>query len=1151
MLALIVAAVLCELNLSRVSIDIYDSLEVLERGLQKPATKHIKEAKWTSVVIRDDEYPTLQSAKNNMNGTFRQLLWDEWNKAKELYNKANVQQSELYYHPAGPGSYGSTMDEINKAERVKVRLTIDSHFGVYHFSGIYIPPGEVVTIEIPEVAKGRLQVLFNQQSRNCGEYGTQCNNRLPGLYLGLGVMITLNNLQNTVGWPFGGLLSFHCSTDQFSDPIQVIVSGGILTPWFRYGLDTEEDWETIRNYPGAVACFETGNIQMVVPSSRIRNAQNVSLAMSFFRASSEVMDSVTGKAGWANRRASGRESQPNMWYFDAFVAIGEACAYAGGNICCMPLHYIERVFWGKNALVNCWGPLHEMGHHHQNGWEFHDWGEVTNNVLLMICYSYWGTVTYYRTVDNNGNMGIPDHGSGWDFLTHGYQNINNQGALHQWCILLHCFGQAKLREFIYAQSRQMYYNGKVYGWDESYTLRAALIFGYDLRPHMKFHGWDLDSGDYNKTTVALLDKMNLKPWYPVINAFQTGYEVNGSVFQTARPFRIPFGRKYVFNFTRCTRSRPGQGNFEIVELKPGRKEQWKQLEYGVYEYTPLSNASETDDWRLVYHETTTDQTTIAYGQIKYIMRGNEWSRFLGIKTESGTKYSGALEAYNATVGRSPNNTGTGSGLRVGIFNGAFYVTVCKGTILAPATGTYTFYAKPDEYSLLYLSDKELAGDPNEDAEYLILEDDHGWRTKYNKEYGSSPQDLTEGQRYYYCLVIYNTDGDGGGQIGYIVGDTASQDPKDFPDANAIYNGVKSEDLPNEEWIPTEFEDLKGMDAYYKAMSTDPIILNVDAPREQEGRPSTNLHDGNTNEIYVTRWNPASDAAPYPQDYSVNFITDSPFDYLKISGCPNRDRDVVTENLTITCGDEVLYDGPYDSRITDNGTFHFDYPTPHCSSLKISFSDNSNHWSDQGAGVCLTEIDTATWFSASKIIPISSPFFKMSDNNWESRRVGSYYNGIGKYGTAGSTFSFKMPNSLTEFVIVGDKWQGTGTDLAAVYVNGELVGKFTPNLQNKIQYDKQYKTGLFALRHLNFTEDYEVEVRVESGSVGIAGIAVVDNSVDPPPYVLPDEGNAGLSPGAKAGIAIAVILIIAGISVGVAFLVIRYKRRPKLDMDLQV
>lgn len=119
MLALIVAAVLCELNLSRVSIDIYDSLEVLERGLQKPATKHIKEAKWTSVVIRDDEYPTLQSAKNNMNGTFRQLLWDEWNKAKELYNKANVQQSELYYHPAGPGSYGSTMDEINKAERVK------------------------------------------------------------------------------------------------------------------------------------------------------------------------------------------------------------------------------------------------------------------------------------------------------------------------------------------------------------------------------------------------------------------------------------------------------------------------------------------------------------------------------------------------------------------------------------------------------------------------------------------------------------------------------------------------------------------------------------------------------------------------------------------------------------------------------------------------------------------------------------------------------------------------------------------------------------------------------------------------------------------------------------------------------------------------
>ena len=479
---------------SRVSVDAYDTLVVLE-NLTKPTVKHINQAGF-STLIDDDLYPTYNSPKNV--DDIVDALWAEGNAMKEKYLTASMTQDELYWHPAGAGQFGGTNEELDQAQRVKVKLSIDTYVGIYHFTGIYVPPGELITIDIPDVAKGKVSVLFNVQTRDCGEYSSYSGSqkRIPRLYLGLGKMITLNQNTNTIGWPVGGSLCFFMSVDQFSEPIEVNISGGILAPWFRHGITTDEEWEQMRNYNGLVAYFETGNIQMIMPTVLARNAKNVSLAMAFMRSCAEIMDSVAPKAGYNTRRSNGRERHPVYFWFDSYIPIGEACAYGGSLICMLPYSYIDKVIDGSTVLLNCWGPLHEMGHHHQNGWEFHDYSEVTNNVLVLTCYSYYSAVTLYRTVSDSGGISIPDNGAGWDFTTHPYAISFASGSLQQWVSLLHAFGQTKFREFIKAYINQEYYAGKVYGWDESYALRGAVIFGYDLRPHMKFNGYDLDSDSY-------------------------------------------------------------------------------------------------------------------------------------------------------------------------------------------------------------------------------------------------------------------------------------------------------------------------------------------------------------------------------------------------------------------------------------------------------------------------------------------------------------------------------------------------------------------------------------------------------------------------------------------------------------------------------
>ena len=902
--------------------------------------------------------------------------------------------------------------------------------------------------------------------------------------------------ENRLAWPYGAFLTFTVDVDRFREPVELIISGAMLTPWFRFGVDTDEDWERIRKYPGLVACFETGNIFMIMPAYDVRNSKSPSLAMRFFRSCGQIMESVRSKTNNMNQhlRPNGRERVPNYWYFDIYVVNDvTAMAFVGLNYVMCPLMWASSCGDGESLIRSgAWGLLHEMGHHHQESWglgERRAYVEVTNNVLILICYSYYSLISETRYEKPNGGIGYPG-GDGQETInTHPYSCMFRKGSLEQYSSLIHGFGPDKMREFIRSEVQNLYYD-KNKGNFVAYVIRGAHVLGYDLRPHMKFMGYNLDN-EANAADLAEVDKLGVKPWYPIANIYQTGYEINGKTFESCRPWVIKFGESKIFNFKEYSKSRPGHGTFTIGELKGGRGK-WEPLEEGVYRYTPPSDRPyEPDEWRLTYHESETSQDVITYGRIRQDLSGNVFHRYHNVRSSSGT-YT-PVEAYRATKNRTPDIIGYGNGISLSKFSQNYYVSVCRGTFVAPRSGSYTFYAECDDAALFYLSESLLSFDPDLDSERLILDDNNGFH-KYDKKYGSKACDLTAGKAYSFCFVIYNHLGDGSGKIGYIVDGTG--DMIEVASNDVLMPGANPEDARKCEFAP-EWEELSGLHDYYKEKTLSPEIVSITGPAPQkESDPVTNLVNKNTNDVFISKWQPGSEAVPFPHVYEMTFGSETQVKTIKLNNLTKSGftKYYVIGSIDIECDDSVVYSGAYDSREQKHNTITLPNPVS-CRSLKVKVKDNSDIWSpknNEKGGSAFSEITCGVPFDSNSVIPVSHSSFHF-DSKWINISAGSYYDGLGKRGSSGGSLTASYGKGTSELVIIGDKWfngDNSQVNRASVYVNNKLVGEFTANLVKKPQFGSTlYKTPLFVLKDIDPETQTNLKIVVESGEIVISGVVV--------------------------------------------------------------
>lgn len=417
----------------------------------------------------------------------------------------------LKKHPSADLQYGAVKGENNA---VKKEITLDALYRTYHATGLYLPAGEVVTVNVEGLKQGeKISVFVGLQNSLAwrGSVPAGGEQELSGITGGLDLVhfddaasdlffkkadiLTANgkffdygtesfnqsqwkrqngrapwvtaeflfeqNGEYEIGTPFGGIM--HIDPRNCYSPVKTTFTGAVETPHYILGVTTPEYFdEFLRDAPGVVGAIDTENGQLIGPTGEmgttgymrsIKTDEVDKLAMlwhSFF----SVNESFTG----------GTYNRPNRVQFDWHVPAGAAVAL-GGYVYACPTGWFGAATNYRGLLsYGTWGTLHEIGHNHASSygtfWGFGDGkeGEVHNNALTVLGY-----IMFCDTGTTMRHGGGVEHGFAANPYTSLQSNLsiskksyNDFSELDYFEILdmysniMHSFGAEKYYELMYS-----------------------------------------------------------------------------------------------------------------------------------------------------------------------------------------------------------------------------------------------------------------------------------------------------------------------------------------------------------------------------------------------------------------------------------------------------------------------------------------------------------------------------------------------------------------------------------------------------------------------------------------------------------------------------------------------------------------------------
>lgn len=232
----------------------------------------------------------------------------------QSWKAQNLPMDELYPAKSAdlwPGKVPQDAQRVTK----KVRLYPDE--SGFISTGLYVPPGEIITIKCGALT-GNLTAQIGCHSdklepKICplDEDGNPMDDPYDPVAPNLAKVkmgweqitdnrplwrwpdmvrrFPIRKKSAEIGHVLGGVLWFQWSGG--NRPMDIEVSGCVQMPWFRLGLDSNEDWvNTISKYPAPWAEIQTKNVILTVESRHVRDITDmVSLAQWWGKAVSIVL----------------------------------------------------------------------------------------------------------------------------------------------------------------------------------------------------------------------------------------------------------------------------------------------------------------------------------------------------------------------------------------------------------------------------------------------------------------------------------------------------------------------------------------------------------------------------------------------------------------------------------------------------------------------------------------------------------------------------------------------------------------------------------------------------------------------------------------------------------------------------------------------
>jgi hypothetical protein len=262
-----------------------------------------------------------------------------------------------------------------------VTLQIDPSVPGWHTTGLYAPPGELITVTLPDHAPGAGDLTLQIGAwRDPHTHAYRV--RLRDAIRRFPITAETTEAASAIGGPIYLDLSTAFAVGPHRGPLTVVIDGAARAPHYKHGVTDPAEWrDTIRHFEAPWAEFESDKLVFTVPSDAVRSVDDPARIMDHWDRVHEAMQSLEPRSPthWADR--------PYRYVADASVSWGYMYCPSDGPIV-IPSSAAADMFdpanfdaEGENKL---WGHYHEMGHAHQNPlWTDGATGEVTVNIFTV------------------------------------------------------------------------------------------------------------------------------------------------------------------------------------------------------------------------------------------------------------------------------------------------------------------------------------------------------------------------------------------------------------------------------------------------------------------------------------------------------------------------------------------------------------------------------------------------------------------------------------------------------------------------------------------------------------------------------------------------------------------------------------------------
>lgn len=537
----------------------------------------------------------------------------------KLVTYSNGTVRKLYKHFGSIGNYRGDVSDDEPAIIKKIYI-FPHNFG-YSITGLYAPPGEVITVRISRKdldTLGNFNISIGQVFDNVqiSMISTSSNfTRMP--------LLTNTFILNPNLFPHKRCIEDQCDiANNIDDYYQIVddqkvsntnylknvdyteadyifyvasflggpiylkpnntksytitIAGGVKYAHYIKGYTNEEEFEDNFKSTAPYIDLEIWQNGIVHSGPRIRSTIN---SYEDYYEASLYWEKVTGLS---HQFPSSIDHRYNInFLYDSLIATSFPSSY--GSINC-PDDLLTYALGYKQYLVDSSGEIWDI--HNKYNYYFHKgWGnsfyqifdyEITKNAITLVSYSLFTKTSGRRTEKNE-----PD-GNDWNKYTSASFAVSkaingHDNDLVAYAVILHCFGQQ-----LFIDSASMNLKSSNDNWYICLSNTTGLDLSYFFLNVYK-------TLTFSDDVISTYNTSQYKKFVPIASIYQTGVgyivKEKRNEIHTMTPFRIEFGKDKILNFTEKIIV-PNDIEFTIKNINQPEHGSIEKISDNVYKYHP-------------------------------------------------------------------------------------------------------------------------------------------------------------------------------------------------------------------------------------------------------------------------------------------------------------------------------------------------------------------------------------------------------------------------------------------------------------------------------------------------------------------------------------------------------------------------------------